>query len=303
MKNYIDVFLGSLVNKKIIISGCNGYIGTELVNQLELNNISFIGIDKTTSSNNSCLNFNLSQEKQLKNLISKENPDYFFHMGTHSALAYKKNLLNVFYEDLAALKNIILTLKENNKTQLIYFSSSYVYSGINLTNNVSEKMNLSPTHNFGLAKLFFEELIIREYPNHVIFRLSSVFGKGKYLHPNAITVMVKEAINNRNLTIWGKGKRKIQYIFLEDVIKYILQTPKLIPGIYNLCGHNYNSIMKTADHIVEYFGIEKIILPDKKEGETIPKMDNAKVINALNHDYFSDHNVSLNKYLSDNAIA
>ena len=61
--------------------------------------------------------------------------------------------------------------------------------------------------------------------------------------------------------------------------------------------------MKTADHIVEYFGIEKIILPDKKEGETIPKMDNAKVINALNHDYFSDHNVSLNKYLSDKAIA
>ena len=27
-------------------------------------------------------------------IFKEENPDYFFHMGTHSALAYKKNLLN-----------------------------------------------------------------------------------------------------------------------------------------------------------------------------------------------------------------
>jgi nucleoside-diphosphate-sugar epimerase len=299
MKNYIDVFLDSLVNKKIIISGCNGYIGTELVNQFKLNNISFIGIDKTTSSNNNCLNFNLSQEKQLNDIISKENPDYFFHMGTHSALAYNKNLLNVFNEDLLALKNIILTLKENNKTQLIYFSSSYVYSGINLANNVNEKMILSPTHNFGLAKLFFEELIIREYPNYVIFRLSSVFGKGKYIHPNAITIMAQEAMNNKLLTIWGKGKRKMQYIFLEDVIKYMLKVPELQSGIYNLGGHSYDTVMATANHIADYFGAKTKILPNKKEGETLPPMDNNKVIDALEQDFFSDHKATLTQYLAD----
>ena len=37
--------------KKIIITGGLGYIGTELVNQLESNHIPYTGIDKNLSSN------------------------------------------------------------------------------------------------------------------------------------------------------------------------------------------------------------------------------------------------------------
>ena len=50
MRNYIDGFLINLVGKIIMIAGSNGYIGTELVRQLELNNIPYTGIDKTPSS-------------------------------------------------------------------------------------------------------------------------------------------------------------------------------------------------------------------------------------------------------------
>mgnify|MGYP000654500024 CR=1 FL=1 len=50
MRNYIDGFSTNLVGKKIMIAGSNGYIGTELVYQLELNNIPYTGIDKTPSS-------------------------------------------------------------------------------------------------------------------------------------------------------------------------------------------------------------------------------------------------------------
>ena len=57
--------------------------------------------------------------------------------------------------------------------------------------------------------MFFEQMLLREYSNSLIFRLSSVFGEGNYLHPNAIEVMAKEAITNKTLTVWGHGKRKI----------------------------------------------------------------------------------------------
>ena len=94
--NYSSVLSANLIGEKIIIAGCNGYIGTELTNQLELNNIAYIGIDKTPTNNNNCLNFNLSNKKQVIDVISAENPDYFFHMATHSALAYKNDFLDVF---------------------------------------------------------------------------------------------------------------------------------------------------------------------------------------------------------------
>ena len=302
MKNYIDGFLTNLAGQKIMIAGFNGYIGTEFVYQLELNNIPYTGIDKTPSSKKNCLYFNLSDRKQVIDIISTEKPDYYFHMATHSALAYKNDFLDVFHEDTVALHNIISGLKNNNNTRLIYLSSSYAYSGLAIENTVNEETILTPTHNFGLAKSFFEQMILRVYSNSVIFRLSSVFGKGKYLHPNAIEVMAQEAMNDNLLTIWGKGTRKMQYIFLEDVVKYMLKATDLQPGIYNLGGHSYDTVMVTANHIAEYYGAKTIILPDKKEGETLPPMDNNKIIEALNQDYFSDHNVALNQYLNDISI-
>ena len=119
------------------------------------------------------------------------------------------------------------------------------------------------------------------------------------MHPNAIEVMAKEAINNKLLTIWVKGTRKMQYVFLEDVVKYMLKVPELQPGIYNLGGHSYGTVMAIANHIAEYFGAKIKILPDKKEGETLPPMDNNKVIDALDQDYFSDHKAALIQYLAD----
>jgi len=292
-------FMPNLTGKKIMLAGSNGYIGTELANQLELNNIDYIGIDKTPTNKNNCRHFNVSDSKKVIDVISAEKPDYFFHMATHSALAYKNDFLNVFQEDTKVLHNIITSLKKSNNTRLIYFSSSYVYSGLNGTENVNEKTILSPNHNFGLAKSFFEQMILRVYSDSIIFRLSSVFGKGKYLHPNAIEVMAQEAMNDKILTIWGKGLRKMQYIFLEDVVKYMLKASELQPGIYNLGGHSYNTVMETANHIAKYFDAEIKFFPNKKEGETLPPMDNNKVIDALDQDYFSDHKAALTQYLAD----
>ena len=104
----------------VLIAGSTGYIGIELVHQLELNNFPYTGIDKKPSSNNNCLNFNLSDKEQVIDIISMEKPDYFFHLATHSALAYKNDFLNVFHEDTSALHNILSGLKKSNNTMILY---------------------------------------------------------------------------------------------------------------------------------------------------------------------------------------
>lgn len=298
MNNYSAELLSNINGKKIIITGYNGYIGNEVANQLDLNNIDYIGIDKTIISKINCLQFNLSDRKKLKEVIIAEKPDYIFHTATHSALAYKNDFINVFQEDNLVLSNIISSLRKTNNTQLIYFSSSYVYSGLDINDTVSEKSILAPIHNFGLAKSFFEQMILREYSNSIIFRLSSVFGQGNYLHPNAIEVMAKEAINNKLLTIWGKGYRKMQYIYLNDVVKHVLLATELPTGVYNLCSNNYSTVMDTAINIATYFDAEIKTFPNKLEGDTLPYMDNTKLIDALGYNSFSNHEVALRLYLA-----
>ena len=298
MNNYSVELLSNLTRKKIIITGYNGYIGNELTNQLDLNNIDYIGIDKTKISKKNCLQFNLSDRKKLTEVIIAEKPDYIFHTATHSALAYKNDFLCIFKEDNSVLYNIITGLRKTNNSQLIYFSSSYVYSGLDINNTVNEKSNLTPTHNFGLAKMFFEQMLLREYSNSIIFRLSSVFGEGNYLHPNAIEVMAKEAIKNNTLTVWGHGKRKMQYVFLDDVVKNIIALSGVSSGIFNLCSNNYSTVIDTAAFIANYFNAEIKLLNDKIEGYTLPFMENKKIIKVVKDNLFSNFEESLKIYLS-----
>ena len=140
-------------------------------------------------------------------------------------------------------------------TVLIYFSSSYVYSGLSLKETVNEETILNPKHNFGFAKFFFENMIKRITSNYIVFRLSSVFGEGNYLHPNAIENLVKEAIFNKSISVWGTGKRRMQYIYLKNIHKYLLRVESIPKGIYNLCGDNYNNINYTAKIIANFFKV------------------------------------------------
>jgi len=297
MKNYINDDLSYLLNKNIIISGANGYIGSELANQFIVNKIKYIGIDRKESRNFHHEMLNLYNSKSV-DLIKSVNCDFFIHAGTHSALAYQNNFLESFYEDMSSLRNIFFSLSSNPECRLIYFSSSYVYSGIPREKRVSEDAILNPDHNFGLAKSFFEQMILRIHPNSVIFRLSSVFGGGNSSHPNAIINMAKEIKENDYLTVWGNGDRQMQYTFIEDVIRFILQSPILNAGIYNLGADDYYSVYDTASQIAKYFNGKIKKLPEKKEGVTLPFMKNDKLVADSNISFSENQQLNLNKYLN-----
>ncbi len=296
MNNYIVEHISHISNKNIIISGVNGYIGKELANQLILNEIQYTGIDKRQREDFPHISLNLNDSKSI-DLISSLDCDYFIHAGTHSALAYQDNFVESFCEDMTSLRNIFTGLSSNSKCRLIYFSSSYVYSGIPREEKVNEETTLTPVHNFGLAKSFFEQMILRNYPNSIIFRLSSVFGGSNSLHPNAITNMAKEVKENKFLTVWGNGDRQMQYIYIEDVVKFILHSFILDIGVYNLGADNYNTVLETANQIAKYFGVEVKNLPEKTEGFTLPFMKNNKLIAASNIKFSANQVSNLNTYL------
>ena len=109
--------------------------------------------------------------------------------------------------------------------------------------------------------------------------------------------MALEAKENNLLTVWGKGDRQMQYIYIEDVVKYILLSFYLDSGIYNLGANDYNSVHETAEQIAKYFDVEIKKLPEKEEGFTLPFMQNKKILSATNSDFSSNLATNLNTYL------
>jgi nucleoside-diphosphate-sugar epimerase len=282
---------------KVLVTGGFGYIGSELVKQLEKAGIDYVSVDKkNTSATKNDIFLDLCDREKTIEVIGKFTPDVIVHCGTYSALAYRDHFIDSFREDAAVTANILESLSKLPDCRLIYFSSSYYYSGYSTKEMVSESVLLQPVHNFGVVKSFFEQLVLRSHPGTVIFRLSSVFGPGNAINPNAIFNMAKECLETGRLTVWGTGSRKMQYVYINDVNNYILEAFTIQPGIYNLGGNEYISVAESAKMIADFFGANLVFLKDKKEGEMLPFLDTAK-LKRSSIDHITPFQDSLEEYL------
>jgi len=282
---------------QILVTGGFGYVGTALVQELERRGINYLSVDKRYppgSANQ--VSIDLRNDQQTADVIERYSPTVLVHCGTNSALAYRDNFLEAFREDAAALTNLLAQLSNRPGCRLISISSSYCYSALPTQNPVVEATPLQPSHSFGIAKAFFEQLAFRCHPNTVVFRLSSVFGPGNAVHPNAIFNLTQECLETGRLTIWGTGSRKMQYVYIGDVVAYLIEAFSLPAGLYNLGGNEYLSVAESAKIITSSLKGELVFLKDKSEGETLPFMDNAK-LKRHGGDRITPFEVSLKEYL------
>lgn len=289
--------MNHLAKKRILITGASGYIGSEIFKMVKGHFLEFLAIDKSAGDSGNVIGLDLKDAVQTSKTITAFKPDVIIHCATHSALAYRDSFSHSFEEDFSGTVNILNALANMKDCRLIYFSSSYVYSGLPLNQHYDESSLLAPKHNFGIAKSFFEKFILKIHPNTTIFRLSSVFGPGQALHPNVVLAFAQECMKNNSLTIWGKGERKLQYIYMKDAVNAILKSFDLTFGIYNLGGDDYVSVRDTAGSIAHFFGVEVDFLENKPEGETLPFLSNQKIKDSLGSDLCTPFPVALQEYL------
>lgn len=287
----------NLSRKRILITGGLGYIGSEIFKIVKEYSGESLAVDKLVDASGNVMSLDLKDMAKTSKVIADFKPDVIIHCATHSALAYRDHLLNSFQEDFSATVNILNALTSMPDCRLIYLSSSYVYSGLPVHQNYNEDSPLAPKHNFGIAKSFFEQFILKIHSNTVIFRLSSVFGLGQALHPNVVLAFAQECLKNNSLTVWGQGERKLQYIYIKDAINIILKSFDLVTGIYNLGGDDYVSVRDTACDIAKFFGVKVNFLENKPEGETLPFLSNQKIKEGLSNDLFTPFSIALAEYL------
>ena len=289
--------MGKKDNLRILIIGNRGYIGRELLHEIKKQKIEYLAIDKEYQKGPRELSFNVRNLKPILETITTFKPNIILHGGTYSAADYQNSFFNSFSEDFQALSNILKALSKIKTCKLIYFSSSYVYSGL-ANDKATEETPLRPQHSFGVGKSFFEQFILRNHQNSVVFRLSSVFGQGFAKNPNTIFNFIKEAKKAGQIIIWGTGKRKIQYIYMKDVIRYAFEAFHFDPGIYNLGGDEYASIEEATKKIANFFKAKVIFLKNKPEGETLPFMANDKIKATLSNISFTPFFPALTEFLN-----
>ena len=244
-------------DKKILITGIYGFLGTHLATKLQFNN-EVIGINlpnpNSSLSNIKIIEGDLSDPETLQNINT--DIDFIFHFGSPtSVVQFKKDPIKCFNSTINGMKNVLEYAKTNSIKKLIYPSSASVYS--NNPQPHSENIIPKPSNQYGVAKIECEKLA-NEYINDVNsigLRIFAAYGPGEEKKQNlssVINLFLNDVSKNEIPVIFGDGTQTRDFIYIDDVITAILNSAEIPQqGIINVGSGNSISF----NQIIEKIGI------------------------------------------------
>ena len=207
-----------MIEKKILITGINGYLGKKVYEKLKKKFIIYgIGRDKKLSKKKNIINKTITH-KNLNEL--KCIPDIILHIAGGSSVSKsfedpKKDEKDTFKSG-KILIDYYSNLKLKKKIKYILISSAAVYG---------EKVNKTkPISPYGKNKLKLEKYFIKKLKtrchNLLILRLFSLYGEG--LKKQLLWDACDKILNN-NFEFYGTGKEIRSWVYIEDFLKILIK--------------------------------------------------------------------------------
>lgn len=214
--------------KRILITGSEGFIGKNLVSNL--NHYQNFFIKKFNRKSNI---------ERLPNYLKEA--DYIFHLAGENRSKndndFKKN--NIEFTRMLC-ENILLEIKNSKRKIKLIFTSS---------------IHVEQASSYGKSKLEAEN-IIKEYSQNKdflidIYRLPSVFGKWCKPNYNSVVATFCHNISRENPIIINDTETKLRLVYIDDVIKGLIDSLSDNKGtIYQTIEPEYSvSLGELAAHI------------------------------------------------------
>lgn len=253
------------MDKKVLITGGAGFIGSNLVEDLFKKNYKIIVLDNfSTGYKNNLTEFEdkievINGDIRDKNLVNKliKETSAVFHLAAMVSVPESIEKPAECYDiNLTGSLNIIeACIKYNSK--FIFASSAAVY-GEDKTEIKTENIVTIPISPYGLSKLDIEKLcIIYNKENNLeftCFRNFNVYGPKQDIFSSYAAVIPKfitSSLKQNDLTIFGDGSQTRDFIYVKDVTSaYINALENNINGIYNLGCSDIESINNLAKSII-----------------------------------------------------
>ena len=174
---------------KFFITGVNGQLGYDV--KRELLERGYTDILAPTR-----VDLDITNEDAVKKMIREYRPSVIFHCAAYTAVDKAEEEQEKCYQvNVLGTKYLTEAAKEVG-AKIIYISTDYVFDGTKEgLYQVEDKVN--PVNYYGKTK-YLGENFIREYDNHIIVRISWVFGiNGK----NFIRTMLNLAESHKELNV------------------------------------------------------------------------------------------------------
>lgn len=256
------------VPERVVVVGCNGFIGSALINQLMRIGINFLGLPKEE--------FDLldkATSDKLNKILNAADQVVFT-----SAIAPSK-VANDVIKSITMAETFCKSLAEVPVKQVILISSDSVYGdrgGV-----FTEESSCCPNSFHGLAQLS-REIIFEssDVKNLAILRVCPVYGPGDTHNSYGPNRFINQIKNLESIKVFGDGLNLRDHIFVDDVVSLILESLKSnLVGKLNVASGRSHSFLEVANLCKNIFSPETEIDNLGSEGEIIEKYFSNNKIN------------------------
>lgn len=266
-------------NKKILITGGLGFIGSHIADEL-INDNEIVIIDNLSTGNIKNLkipnhpNLKIIQEDLQRANLDEilKGIDYIFHLSAMASVPLSiDDPIACNENNLCATIKLLDSAVKNNVKKVIFSSSSAVY-GQNRNMPLKETEQPMPTSPYGASKASCELYLRSFYDsyglNYVALRYFNVFGPKQDKNSQYASVIpnfISAILNNEQPEIYGDGEQTRDFVFVKDIVKANIAA----------CESDYNGIVNVASgekiSINQLFDIVKKTLDSDLEAVYLPE--------------------------------
>lgn len=274
--------MSSEKSKVALVTGCAGFIGSHLCEELISRGLDVIGVDNLEVGRIDNLSLCIGPkfsfiESDVCNLDANMLPDHFdnvtyvFHLASLADIVPSiKNPTSYFHANVESTLRILELSREWNIEKFVYSASSSCY-GIPKTFPTPEEAQIAPEYPYALTKYLGEELVLHwgnVYQLPVLsLRLFNVYGpraRTSGTYGAVFGVFLAQMQSGKPLTIVGDGCQTRDFTYVTDVVDALITAAlsSVRNEVFNVGSGGTYSI----NQLVEILGGERVNIP-KRPGE------------------------------------
>jgi CDP-glucose 4,6-dehydratase len=253
-------------NKKTLITGYEGFLGSHLTKRLLQSKAKVIGLDIKTLRKETILDpadlkkikivqGSVTDYKLLKKTFKKYQPEIVFHLAAEALVENcSKNTLKTFSSNIGGTWKLLEICRQNPQIKSVVIASSDKAYGIKTKLPYYETDPLAGNYPYDVSKSCADLLAYSYFKTYglpvVIARSGNIYGPGDFNFSRIIPETILSAIANQTLNIRSDGKYTRDYIYIDDVVNGYLKMAELMEK-KRLLGETFNLSNEKAVSVLE----------------------------------------------------